>query len=723
MTTERDGVESTATDAGQADGDENGFAGRAVRSEALEEAATNATDDAALEATAEPGLDGLTDAAESAPLLAETAGEPAASTVPAVEPAAGSDAESEPEPAADAARAAVDAATEPERVTEPETEAPTEFQPATAPDAAPAEARESFAESAPAASVEPGEPASAPATPVPAPARTVGRYVADALRTVGVRYAFTVPGESFLGLLEGLDSAGIRVIATRHEGAAAFMAEAHGQLTGRPAACVATRAVGASNLAIGIHTARQDSTPMFALVGQVETGFIGREAFQEADQAATFGGLATHAAEPRTAAEVPAAVGGAIRAALVGRPGPVLLSLPEDLLDEVLPEGTELDTMRPAPPRPEPDDVRAVLQFVASARRPVILAGAGVLRARTSTDLLKLAELLDVPVIASWRRGDVISNDHPLYLGMTGYGSPSVVRRRLEEADALLVVGSRLSEITSYGYALPGAGQRWAQVDIEPAAQRGGVTPPALSVRADARAFLRAAVARLEVAVLDAASVDARRAANAEDRAAWEAATSLDEPPTWDGPGVHPANAITTLRRLLPDDAIVATDAGNFGLWLARYFRFRRPGTFLGPTSGAMGYALPAAIAAALVHRDRAVVAVAGDGGFAMTMAELETAVREKAKVIAVVFDNERYGTIRMHQERRTGEGQGATVATDLGPIDFTAIARAVGARGARVETDAQLEPALRQALAADRPTVLQLVLDRRWVSPDQTPS
>jgi acetolactate synthase-1/2/3 large subunit len=186
------------------------------------------------------------------------------------------------------------------------------------------------------------------------------------------------------------------------------------------------------------------------------------------------------------------------------------------------------------------------------------------------------------------------------------------------------------------------------------------------------------------------------------------------------GQEVHPGRTIATLRRLLPDDAIVATDAGNFGLWLARHFRFRRPGTFLGPTSGAMGYALPAALVAALVHRDRAVVAVAGDGGFAMTMAELETAVREKARVIAVVFDNERYGTIRMHQDRR---GTGVGLATDLGPVDFAAIARACGARGATVRTDAEFEPALRQALVADRPTVIHVKLDRRWVSPDQSGS
>jgi acetolactate synthase I/II/III large subunit len=558
--------------------------------------------------------------------------------------------------------------------------------------------------------------------PEPETARTVGRFIADALRSAGVRFAFTVPGESFLGLLEGLDAAGIRVVATRHEGAAAFMAEAHGQLTGRPAAAIGTRAVGAANLAIGIHTARQDSSPMFALVGQVERAFAGREAFQEIDQAATIGGLASHAVEIRDAADVPSALGDAVRAALSGRPGPALLAIPEDLLDEELPAGTALDTSRPAPSRPEADDVRTVLQFLATAERPVILAGGGVLRARTSSDLVKLAELLRVPVIAGWRRGDVISNDHPLYLGMTGYGSPAVVRERLEQADALLVIGCRLSEITSFGYAVPANGQSWIHVDVEPLADRPGLPSPHKAIRSDARSFLRAAVTRLQEGVLDAASADARQSTNATDREAWEQATSVDET-EWQGAGVNPAQAIATLRRVLPDDAILTTDAGNFGLWVARHFRFRRPGTFLGPTSGAMGYGLPAAIAAALVHRDRPVVAVAGDGGFAMTMAELETAVREKARVIVIVFDNERYGTIRMHQDLRTASGTETTaIATDLGPIDFAAIARACGARGIRVETNAAFEQAVRQALANDKPTVIQVALDRGWVSPDAPP-
>ncbi len=554
-----------------------------------------------------------------------------------------------------------------------------------------------------------------PEVQAPAGPRTVGRFVADALRAAGVRYAFTVPGESFLGLLDVLGDAGIRVVAARHEGAAAFMAEAHGQLTGRPAACLATRAVGGANLAIGIHTARQDSSPMFVLVGQVERDFRGREAFQEIDQVGTLGGLAKWAAEPRRAEDVPAIMAQAVREALSGRPGPVLLSLPEDLLDE-LAELEPADAARPAPARATADEIYAVIDLLASARRPVILAGAGVLRARTSTELTRFAELLHVPIVAAWRRADVISNDHPLYLGMAGLGAPASIRRRLADADALLVLGSRLNEATSYGYTLPAAGVRWAHVDLVPS--RSGDLPSAeLAVTSDARAFLRAANERLlSGVVLDAERVAARDANNTADRATWEADSIVDDTP-WDGPGVHPGRTVATLRRVLPDEAIVTTDAGNFAGWAGRGFRFRRPGTFLGSTSGAMGYGLPAAIAAALVHRDRPVVALVGDGGLAMTMAELETAVRESARVVVIVFDNERYGTIRMFQDRRgTGEG----VGTELGPVDFAAIARAVGARGARVDRDDAFEPALRAALAADRPTVIQVALDRRWVSVDQ---
>lgn len=561
------------------------------------------------------------------------------------------------------------------------------------------------------------EPAAEPAAE-PQPV-AVGRMLADAVRRAGVRWAFTVPGESFLGLLEGLEAVGINIVATRHEGAAAFMAEAHAQLTGRPAVCIGTRAVGGSNLAIGIHTAYADSSPMFAFVGQVERASRGREGFQEIDVAESIGRLAKWSAEPTDVESAVEAAARAVEQALTGRPGPVVLSMAEDLLDELVPPGGGPQLGRVAPPRPSDDEVRDVLQLLAGAERPVILAGAGVLRARTSNDLIRLAELLRVPVVASWRRGDVISNDNPLYLGMTGYGAPPTVRERLAAADAMLVIGSRLGEITTFGWTVPVEGTRWAHVDIAPGTLAPTLPPPAMTVTADARLFLRAAVARLESrGVLDAATADARSARNAEDRAAWEAATVVDAHP-WSGAGVHPGKVVVALRDLLPDDAIVATDAGSFGTWAARGFRFRRPGTFLGSTSGAMGYGLPAAIAAGLVHRDRAVVALVGDGGLGMTLAEVETAVRSGLRTIVIVFDNQRFGMIRTYQDRRPG---GSAAGTDLGPIDFAAAARAMGARGVRVEDDAGFEPALRQALVADRPTVIHLVVDRAWEGVDSRP-
>ena len=612
-------------------------------------------------------------------------------------PIAASDTRSEAAPeAVDAPEASPDA----EQELEPTSS--TASTPVAAPIAAPAPGPEE--DEPPAAATEPEGP------------RTAGRFIADAFRSAGVRYAFTVPGESFLGLLDAFEGAGIRVIATRHEGAAAFMADAHGQLTGRPAVCLGTRAVGGTNLAIGIHTAFANSTPLFAAIGQVERSNKGREAFQEIDQVATLGGLAKWAGEPQSVADLPGLVSTAVREALGGRPGPAVLTLAEDLLDETMPDDARLESTRQQQPRASDDDIRATIELLASARRPVILAGAGVLRARTSTELTRFAELLQVPIIASWRRPDVISNDHPLYLGMAGLSAPRSVRERLDAADGVLVIGCRLNEFTTYGYEVPRAGLPWIHVDIAPA-RPAGISQAEHTVAADAKVFLRAANDRLVgKAVLDAERVATRQANNASDRAAFEAASTLSDE-AWNGPGVHPGRVVETLRRVLPDDAILTTDAGNFAGWAGRGFRFRRPGTFLGPTSGAMGYGLPAAIAAALVHRDRAVVAMVGDGGLGMTLAEIETAVRVGTKVVILVFDNERYGTIRMWQERR---GTGVGVGTELGPIDFAAIGRACGARGIQVDRDGEFEGALRAALAADRPTVIQLALDRRWVSVDQ---
>jgi acetolactate synthase-1/2/3 large subunit len=548
----------------------------------------------------------------------------------------------------------------------------------------------------------------------------VGRFIAEALAGAGVRVAYTVPGESFLPLLDGLVGAGIRVVAARHEGGAGFMAVAHGALTGRPAVVLATRAVGAANLSIALHAAQADSVPLIALVGQVDRPARGREAFQEADIVATFGGLCRWAREVRDAAALPGALDEGLRRATTGRPGPVLLSLPEDLLEEPAPPdpgriATATVLGPPRAPEPDPTAVRQILHLLLDAERPVILAGAGVLRSRATADLVRLAELVDVPVVAAWRRPDVFPNDHALYLGMSGYFAAPSVHPRLLAADALLVLGCRLNEVASHGWSVPAAGARWAHVDLEPLGARSGLGGPTIALAADARTFVREARRTLGTGVLDVASLERRREANVADRAAYEEARVVDRTP-WNGPGVHPGRVVASLGRLLPPDAIVTTDAGHFGGWAARGLQLRRPGTFLGPTAGAMGYGLPAAIAASLAAPGRPVVALVGDGGLGMTVAELETAVREGARPIVLCFDNARYGTIHDHQTRRGL----APVATELGPVDWAAIAAGFGVTGVRIDTDDAVEPALRAALASREPTLLHLLVDRRWVSVDR---
>jgi acetolactate synthase-1/2/3 large subunit len=546
---------------------------------------------------------------------------------------------------------------------------------------------------------------------------TVGAALAEGLARAGVKIAFTVPGESVLGLLEGLAANHIRVVATRNESSAAFMAEAVGQLTGRPALCIAARGPGAANMAIGLHAARADSAPVIAIIGGVNRDVRGREAFQELDVVKTFEPIVKWAAEVREAADAVPLLERAVATATGGRPGPVVLAIAADLLDVEMAAGVPGRPPAVHPEHhsePDPALVRKILHLLGDARRPLILAGAGVLRSRSTDALVRFAEGMRVPVVSSWRRGDAFPNDNALYLGMTGHGAPSSVRARLEEADALLVLGCRLGEITTFGYQIPSSTTRWAQVDAEP---RGAASPhrPEIILAADVAAFLRVAQRVLTRAAFDAASLDERTAANAVDREAYEAGSVVDAEP-WDGPGVHPGRVVATLARVLPREAILTTDAGDFGTWAARGFHFHRPGTFLGSSAGPMGYGLPAAIGATLARPGRLGVALAGDGGFAMTMADLETAVRERAHVVTVVFDNGRYGTIWRHQADR---GTVAGLGTRLGPVDFAAVAEACGALGISVGSDEEFEPALLRALEAGRPALLHLALDPRWTTPD----
>jgi len=537
---------------------------------------------------------------------------------------------------------------------------------------------------------------------------TVGRLIAESLASAGVRWAFTVPGESFLGLLDALPAAGIEVVATRHEGGASFMAEAMGQLTGKPAAVLGTRAVGASNMSIGIHAARQNSTPMVALLGQVPRPFLGREAFQEADLVTTPGRLAKWAGQLDDPLDAARLMGEGLGAMLNGRKGPVLFALPEDTLDVDVPEAAFASDLPVSAP-PSRDAVQGIVAMLEHARRPAIIAGYGVTAARAQDLLVQFGERIGIPVFAAWRRPTVFPNDHPNFLGTTGYGAPPTVRRRLLEADALLVIGCRLNEVASFDYSIPAPTARWAHVDLEPRTAHAGLGAPDLPLTADAKAFLEAA---LSFELGERGSE--RRTELAADREAYLRATALPDR-SWDGPGVDPAHVVGVMQDLLASNAILTTDAGNFGLWPARHFKFGRDQVFLGPTSGAMGYGLPAAIAASLAEPNRQVLALCGDGGFAMTMNELETAVRTGSKPVVLVFDNEKYGTIAMHQANEKRDA----VATGLGPIDFAAVAHACGADGVRVSDDAAFEPCLRTALASGRPTVLHLQLDPRWISPD----
>ena len=544
----------------------------------------------------------------------------------------------------------------------------------------------------------------------------MGRSAADAVVEVlaarGVRRFYTVPGESFLEIIDAVTRRpGLRLVSCRHESGAAFMAEAEGKLTGVPAVAMATRAVGAANLAIGVHTARQDSTPMLAFLGQAETGLLGREAFQEVDLPAFYRELTVHAETLHRADRAAEVAARAYRLATSGRPGPAMVAFPSDVLagecaDPGPPPG------RVAEVRPDDAARDAIAALLTAARRPVAVLGAG---ARTARDaVVALATRYGLGVYTAFRRQDAFPNSHPNYLGHLTLGAPAEVVRPLAEADVVLVLGCRLSEITTQGYTVPRAGHphpappagaRVVQVDVEPASL-GASVPVEWAVPAPVGGFAAALLAA------DARPVERD----------WSAAhrtyLRLSTPdPVQAGAGVHPAQVVAAMTRRLPADAVLANDAGNFSIFCHRYWRFDHPASQLGPTSGAMGYGVPAAIGAALAAPHRRVVALCGDGGFLMTGQELETAVRCGVPVLAVVFANGLYGTIAMHQARELGRPAGV----EIGPVDLAGYARALGADAVTVDAPGQLDDAFAAAAAFDRPRVVVVRTDPDVLSPSAT--
>lgn len=537
--------------------------------------------------------------------------------------------------------------------------------------------------------------------------RTGGAILADALLAQGADTVFCVPGESYLPFLDAAYDRRdqLRLITCRQEGGAAYMAEAYGKLTGRPGVCFVTRGPGACNASVGVHTAFQDSTPMVLLVGQVERAMRGREAFQEVEYRLMFAPLAKGVWEIGTAGELPEAVARAFAAAASGRPGPVVLVLPEDILAEEVSVG-DVPGMAPAQGGVDEEAMARLREMLAAAKRPLAIVGGGGWSEQACRDVTTFAEACGIPVAASFRCQDIVDNLSPAYVGELGTSVSPKLARRVKDADLLLVIGARLGEMTTQGYTLVEAPvPRQALVHIHPAGEEiGRVFRPALGIAAGVGAAARSLRRQVQV-----------------DPAAWaewlaEARRDyLDNlvPGPCPGP-LDMGKVMLWLRDRLPEDAIVTNGAGNYSGWTQRFHRYRRWRSQLAPTNGSMGYGLPAALAAKAVEPQRTVVCWTGDGDFLMTGQELATAMLHGLAPVVLVVNNNMYGTIRMHQER---DYPGRVLATDLANPDFAAFARSFGAFGEVVERTGDFAPAFERALAAGRIAVLELRIDPEAIS------
>jgi acetolactate synthase-1/2/3 large subunit len=541
--------------------------------------------------------------------------------------------------------------------------------------------------------------------------RTGGRILVDSLLQQGVDLAFCVPGESYLPVLDALYEVRerLRLIVCRQEGGAAYMGEAYGKLTGRPGIVLVTRGPGASNAAIGIHTAAQDSTPLIVLVGQVGSDFVDREAFQEIDYRRMYGSIAKWVAQIERAERVPEYIARAFHVALSGRPGPVVLALPEDMLAA---SASVADVARVVVPAvaPSATALSQVAAMLAAARRPLIIAGGSGWSADACRDLASFATANALPVACAFRNQDLFDNRHAHYAGDVGIGINPQLAARVRDADVLLVLGERLGEMVTSGYTLLAVPQpKPALIHIHPGADElGRVYQPALAIEA-AMGPACAALAALPPIAAPAWAGSAAEAHAAY--LAWQAPQPIPGP-------VDLWQVVALLRERLPDDAILANGAGNYTTWLHRLYRYPRYRTQLAPYSGAMGYGVPAAVAAKAVHPDRIVVSWNGDGCFLMNGQEFATAVQYGLAVVFVVVDNAMYGTIRMHQERAY---PARVYGTDLVNPDFAALARAYGGHGETVNRTEEFAPALERALAAGRPALLHLRIDPEAITMNAT--
>lgn len=536
-----------------------------------------------------------------------------------------------------------------------------------------------------------------------------GQILVDQLKIEGVTRVFSVPGESFLAALDGLYESGIDNVVCRHEGGAAMMAEAHGKLVGAPGVLFVTRGPGACNASSGLHVAMQDSTPMVVFVGQIARGHRDRGAFQEVDYKAFFGPLVKWVAEVDQTERLPEYIARAFSLARSGRPGPVVLALPEDMLSAKADVADRPQVTVPAQPVSS-QTVKRALALLSRFERPMVIAGGSAWDAETSKALEAFSSAHDLPVAVPFRRQDYLDNRCAQYVGDLGVGMNPQLAEMLKKADFLMLLGAGLRDIATAGYTLVDpaeSGKTICHVHPDPDSL-GQIYHADMAVAASAPDMLRA-LALLPPRVNPVWAnwrMEARRSYEA-----WQ------QPQATPG-AVQMEQIIGWLSENVPDDAILTNGAGNYAAFLHRYFRYKQHGTQLAPTSGSMGYGFPAALAAKLEHPERDVICLAGDGCFQMTLNELGTALQSKLAVITIVINNGKYGTIRMHQEKSY---PGRVSGTALENPDFAALARAYGGYGATVRKTEEFAEAFAAAQASGKPAVIELILDDEVLSTAQS--
>jgi acetolactate synthase-1/2/3 large subunit len=538
-------------------------------------------------------------------------------------------------------------------------------------------------------------------------ARTGGEVLVDQLLTHGARHAFCVPGESYLAVLDAFYDRDLKVTVCRQEGGAAMMAEAVGKLTGRPGICFVTRGPGATNASPGVHIARQDSTPMILFVGQVARETRDREAFQELDYRAVFGSMAKWATEIDAVERIPEIVSRAFYTATNGRPGPVVVALPEDMLTERV-AVADARPFEPIETWPGLTDMTRLQKLLWAAERPIVLLGGSRWSQPAWAAMGRFAEKFQIPVATTFRRAHLFDATHHCYAGDLGIGPNPKLLARIKSADLIVLVGGRLGELPSQSYTLLGIpGPQVKLVHVHPGAEElGRVYRPDVAINAAPTAF---------AAALEGLEPPREIRWRGEAHAAHADYLAWSEAPTEIPGAVNLGEIMVWLRNELESDAILCNGAGNYSGWIHRFYRFRHFTTQLGPVSGSMGYGLPAAVAAKRLYPDRTVICFAGDGCFLMNGQEFATAVQYELPIVVIVVDNGMYGTIRMHQER---EYPKRVSATALRNPDFAAYARAFGGFGASVETTAAFAPAFEAARKSGKPAILHLKLDPEAITP-----